>query len=208
MKRVIQFSKARFFFFGFSGLLILIGIVGFIVNHGLNLGVDFQAGISYQFQIAPPSLTVHYAGADKAQISIPAGEQALTSTGDIIFSITSAKDGSKKSYPFSYKSYGTVRELADAIVKQIPGMTVDVAGDPTAKPTDLLPLAQPEDVTADKVVAINLAPAASGKSPIAISDVRSLLSVLGDGFSIQAVGAEANQEFLVRISVKAGTDEN
>ena len=208
MKRVIQFSKARYFFFGFSGLLILIGIVGFIVNHGLNLGVDFQAGIAYQFQIAPPSLTLQYTGADRAQISIPAGEQALTASGDIIITITSSKDGSKTSFPFSYKSFATVRALADAIAKQVAGMTVNVVGDPGAKPTNLLPLAQPEDVTAATAVAINMAPAASGKSPLDIAEVRSLLSVLGNGFSIQAVGSDVNQEFLVRISVKAGTDES
>ena len=34
MKRVIQFSRARYLFFGFSALLILIGIVGFIVITG------------------------------------------------------------------------------------------------------------------------------------------------------------------------------
>ena len=93
MKRVIRFSRARYWFFGFSSLLILIGIAGYIVNKGLNLGVDFKAGIEFQFQVAPASFTVQYAGPDKAEISIPAGEQALTSPGDIIFTVTSSKDG-------------------------------------------------------------------------------------------------------------------
>ena len=31
MKRVIQFSRARYLFFGFSTLLFLMGVVGFIV---------------------------------------------------------------------------------------------------------------------------------------------------------------------------------
>ena len=60
MKRVIRFSRARYWFFGFSALLILIGIVGYFVNRGLNLGVDFKAGIEFQFQVAPASFTVQY----------------------------------------------------------------------------------------------------------------------------------------------------
>ena len=73
MKRVIQFSKARYLFFAFSLLLVLIGVAGYIVNHGFNLGVDFKAGISLQFQVAPASFTVQYNGPDKAEISIPRG---------------------------------------------------------------------------------------------------------------------------------------
>ena len=56
MKRVIQFSKARYLFFGFSSILIIIGIVGFIINHGFNLGVDFEAGIAFQYRVAPAEL--------------------------------------------------------------------------------------------------------------------------------------------------------
>jgi preprotein translocase subunit SecF len=207
MKRVIRFSKARYYFFGFSALLILIGVGGFVVNHGFNLGVDFQAGIAYQFQIAPPSFTVEYTGADKVQISIPAGEQALTSQGDIIFTVTNATNGSKTSFPFTYKSYATVRELADAIAAQVAGVAVNVTGDATAKPTDLIPLPQAEDITG-VAVTINLSPAASGKTVATLSDVRSTLSVLGADYTIQAVGTEANQEFLVRIPVAAKVDES
>ena len=70
MKRVIQFSRARYFFFGFSALLILVGIAGFVVNHGLNLGVDFRAGIAFQFQVAPASFTVLFLGSLMAAIGI------------------------------------------------------------------------------------------------------------------------------------------
>ena len=146
MKRVIQFSNARYFFFGFSALLILIGIVGYIVNHGFNLGVDFKAGIALQFQVAPASFTVQYTGPDKAEISIPAGEQALTSAGNIIITITSAKDGTHKDYPFRYAEFSTVRALTEAIGK-VPGVTVQAKGNMDAVPTSLVPLPRPADIT-------------------------------------------------------------
>jgi preprotein translocase subunit SecF len=207
MKRVIQFSKARNFFFAFSGLLLLIGIAGYIVNHGFNLGVDFQAGISFQFQIAPASFTVQYTGPDKVQISIPAGEQAITSPGDIIFTVTSAKDGSRQSHPFAYKSYATVRELADAIAQSVPGVSVQVVGDAAARPTDLLPLTRPADITGT-TVSVNLSPAAGRGVTATLPEVRSLLEGLDQSFTLQAVGAAGSQEFISRIPVKAGTNES
>jgi preprotein translocase subunit SecF len=207
MKRVIRFSRARYGFFAFSGTLILIGIVGFILNlpNGLNLGVDFKAGIAYQFQVAPDSFTVQYAGPDGAQLSIPAGEQALTSPGDIIFSITSAKDGTKTSYPFSYKNYTSVQELAAAIMAKVSGVTVTLKGDPQSKPTDLLPLAQPADIKAAAVY-ISLSPAVDHSVPTSIAEVRGLLGSMGE-FTIQEVAPTVNQEFIARFPEAANVDE-
>ncbi len=178
MKRVIRFSRARYWFFGFSSLLILIGIAGYIVNRGLNLGVDFKAGIEFQFQVAPASFTVQYAGLDKTEISIPAGEQALTSPGDIIFTVTSAKDGSKRSYPFRYSAYATVRDLADAITKGVSGVTVDMKGDPAASPADLEPLPRPADIT-NAPYTINRMPGPGRGAETSIADVRALVAVPG-----------------------------
>ena len=206
MKRVIRFSRARYWFFGFSSLLILIGIAGFIVNHGLNLGVDFKAGITYQFQVAPASFTVQYSGPDKAEISIPAGEQAITSPGDIIFTVTSSKDGSKQTFPFRYASFATVKDLADAIQKQVAGVTVSITGDASAPPTQLEPLPRPADIT-NAVYTIDRAPGPGRGVEASISDLRTVLEGMGE-FSLQAVGAPVNQEFIAQIPVPAGANES
>jgi preprotein translocase subunit SecF len=202
MKRVIQFSRARYLFFGFSALLILIGVVGFIVNHGLNLGVDFEPGIAFQFQVAPASFTVQYSGPDSAVISIPAGEQALTSPGDIIFTITNAKNGSKQTYPFKYAEYKTTQDLISAVGK-VPGITAELKGDAALAPTSLLPLPRPVDIT-NASATINVAPNGGQTS---IADMRILLGTMGRQFDLQAVGKPENQEFMTRIPVKAGTNE-
>ena len=202
MKRVIQFSRARYVFFGFSALLILMGIVGFIVNHGLNLGVDFEPGIAFQFQVAPASFTVQYSGADSAVISIPAGEQALTSPGDIIFTITNAKNGSKQAYPFKYAEYKTTQDLINAIGK-IPGVTAVLKGDAALSPTSLLPLPRPVDIS-NAAATINVVPAGSQTN---IADMRTLLGTMGRQFDLQAVGKPENQEFMTRIPVRTGTNE-
>jgi preprotein translocase subunit SecF len=196
MKRVIHFSNARFFFFAFSTLLILIGIAGYIVNHGLNLGVDFRAGIAFQYRIAPASFSIQYSGPDKAEISIPAGARALTSAGNIIITITSSKDGSKKDYPFRYSDYATVQQLANAIAN-VPGVTVQPKGDMTAVPTQLLAFSRPADITGSSAT-INLAPGPGRGVQTTIQEMRDVLAPLGQ-YELQAVGAPANQEFMARL---------
>jgi len=205
MKRVIRFSRARYFFFGFSALLILIGVVGYVVNRGFNLGVDFKAGIAFQFQVAPASFTVQYTGPDKAEISIPAGEAALTSPGDIIFTITSARDGSKTDYPFRYSNYTTVRDLTEAISRGVAGVSVDVKGDPASSPSELEPLPRPADIT-NAPYTINRTPGPGRGAETNIAEVRALLAPLGD-FSLQAVGSPTGQEFITRVPVTSGTSE-
>jgi preprotein translocase subunit SecF len=205
MKRVIRFSQARYWFFLFSAALIVIGVVAFIANHGLNLGVDFKAGVAYQFQVAPASFTVQYTGPDKAEISIPAGEQALTAPGDIIFTVTSAANGSKKTFPFRYASFQTVRDLTDAIAKQVSGVSVVVKGDASAPPTQLEPLPRPADIS-NTPYTINRAPGPGRGVETTISEVRALMTPMGE-FSLQAVGAPANQEFIARIPVAPGAVE-
>ncbi len=196
MKRVIQFSKARFYFFAISTLLVLIGVGGFIVNHGFNLGVDFRAGIAFQYQIAPSSFSIQYSGPDSAQVSIPAGEKALTSAGNLIITITSAKDGTKKDYPFRYTDYSTIQQLANAIAG-VPGVTVQPKGDMNLPPTQLVPLSRPTDITG-KSFTLNIAPAPGRGVQTSIAEMRALFAPLGQ-YELQAVGSPANQEFMVRL---------
>jgi preprotein translocase subunit SecF len=205
MKRVIRFSRARYYFYGFSTLLILLGVVGYVVNGGFNLGVDFKAGIAFQYQIAPASFTVQYTGPDKVEISIPAGEAALTSPGDIIFTVTSAKDGKKTDYPFRYANYSTVRDLAASISKGVAGVGVELKGDPAASPSELEALPRPADIT-NTPYTINRTPGPGRGVETSIAEVRALLAPLGD-FSLQAVGSPTSQEFITRVPVKANTDE-
>jgi preprotein translocase subunit SecF len=200
MKRVIQFSKARYFFFAFSLLLVLIGVVGYIVNHGFNLGVDFRAGIQVQYQVAPASFSLTYNGIDKAEISIPAGEEAITSAGNVIISITSTKDGSRKDYPLRYSDYATVRDLTAAITK-IPGMSVQPSGNMDAVPTQLIPLTRPQDLTG-KTVYINLSPGPGRGVQTSLADMRATLAPLGQ-VELQAVGAPTSQEFMARLEAKS-----
>jgi preprotein translocase subunit SecF len=57
-KRAINFIRLRWIFIGFSILVIVAGVVGYVANGGFNLGIDFTSGLSQQFVIDPAAAKV------------------------------------------------------------------------------------------------------------------------------------------------------
>ena len=53
IKKVINFIRLRWFFIGFSILVIVVGAVGYVVNGGFNLSIDFTPGLTEQFLVDP-----------------------------------------------------------------------------------------------------------------------------------------------------------
>ena len=200
MKRVIQFSKARYFFFAFSLLLILTGVVGYILNGGFNLGVDFKAGLAQQFQIAPASFSLTYSGTSKLSVTMPTGEQALTAPGDFIVALTDPASGVKQEFAYKFSEHKTVADLMGAL-GSVPGLAVAPIGDVQLPSSALIPPANIVDV-AGKSYVFNTAPSAGGESSIGIADIRETLGPLGS-FDLQSVGKPADQRFMVRIESDA-----
>ncbi len=202
MKRVIQFSKARYYFFAFSLLLMLSGVAGYIFNGGFNLGVDFKAGLSQQFQIAPASFSLQYSGTDKMEVTMPTGEQALTAPGDFIVALTDPVSGARQEFAYKFAQYASIQDLLGAL-SAVPGLTVTSIGDPTLKSSDIIPPAAIMDQAGKRYV-FNSKPSAGGATPVGIGEVRQILSPLGN-FDLQAVGGQSDQRFRVRVESK-GTD--
>lgn len=53
MKRIIPFSKYFLPAGVFSSALIIAGLLGYVINGGFNLGIDFQAGLIQEIRFAP-----------------------------------------------------------------------------------------------------------------------------------------------------------
>ncbi len=53
MKKAIRFIELRWFFIAVSIVMISAGVVGYVVNGGFNLSIDFTAGLNQQFRIDP-----------------------------------------------------------------------------------------------------------------------------------------------------------
>ena len=199
MKRVIRFQRTRYWFYAFSAAMFIVGALFYIFRGGFNLGVDFKAGMAMQFQVAPASFALQYTGSGKAEVTIPAGEQALTAAGDFIITTTAA-DGSRKSVSFRFADYVTVQALADA-VDQVPDIAVEIKGLAGAAPSRLVPLTRPADITG-RAFTINIMPEPGAGVQAPMADVRVTLASLGQ-FDLQAVGRPANQEFIARLEAKS-----
>ena len=203
MKRVIHFQRTRYYFFALSAAIFIVGVLFYILRGGFNLGVDFKAGIALQFQIAPSSFALQYTGPGKAEVTIPAGEQALTAAGDFIITVT-APDGAKQSTAFRYADHASVRALAEA-VDAVADIAVEIKGSPDALPSRLVPLTRPADITG-KPFTINMMPEPGAGAEAPMADVRTVLAALGQ-VDLQAVGRPANQEFIARMEAKSDDPE-
>jgi preprotein translocase subunit SecF len=195
MKRVIRFQRTRYVFFAFSGSLFIIGALFFALR-GFNLGVDFKAGVSIQFQIAPASFSLQYTGAEKAEAVLPTGEQAITASGDFIITLTNPQSAIRQEHPFHFGDYETIRDLTDAIAK-IPGMTVTAKGVMDVSPSQIVPPVSTADIST-AAYTFNVEPKNVAGQKIAITDVRAALAPL-DKFDLQTAGSAGNQEFMARV---------
>jgi preprotein translocase subunit SecF len=196
MNRVIQFSKARYYFFAFSLLLFLTGAAGYLINGGFNLGVDFKAGLAQQFQIAPASFSLQYTGGSRLAVTMPTGDQALTAPGDFIVALTDPATGVKQEFAFKFAQYPAISDLMGALAS-IPGLTVAPIGNVQLPSTALIPPANIVDV-AGKSYVFNTLPSAGGDTAVGIADIRETLSPLGK-FELQVVGKPADQRFMARV---------
>jgi preprotein translocase subunit SecF len=79
MRKAINFIRLRWYFITFSLLLIVAGVVGYVVNGGFNLSIDFTAGLDQQFQINPAARAVKIA--EVRQALAPLGRYDLQAVG-------------------------------------------------------------------------------------------------------------------------------
>ncbi|MDC7126011.1 MAG: protein translocase subunit SecF [Spirochaetales bacterium] len=192
MKKVIHFTKARFIMITISIVIIATGIVGTVVQGGLNYGIDFQAGLSQRVQIAPVAMKVSYNGDDDVRFNILSGEVSV----DLF-----TKDGITTSHSYNLSDYKTIGELCSAM-SEIPSLVIeDIATDVS---TDkIISLSYLMDLSEDAAV-VNYTNEGSG-TYISIDEIRDVISVAGDP-QIQIVGSDDAQEYLIRLEDDGSED--
>lgn len=55
MRKVIEFTRIRFFMIAVSVIVIIAGLTSTVLQQGFNLGIDFQAGSSQRVEISAPA---------------------------------------------------------------------------------------------------------------------------------------------------------
>ncbi len=183
MTKVFRFSRLRFIAPAISVVLLVAGILVTFLVTGINLGIDFEAGINVGLQIAPVAMTVSYTG--DSDVSLNIRDQALS------LQITSQDQTGEQKYPFA--DYPTLGAITDAM-NGVEGLVVESKVDGTTPSADLLALNYPYTLGTDPVF-LNVTP--TGKLAT-IDEVRSALTSYGT-LRIQMVGAAENQEFQVRV---------
>jgi len=186
VKKTIRFSKLFLPATIFSIALIASGLVALFVN-GVNLGVDFRAGINETIRLAEPALRVTYAGEGNAKLR-------FTETGaELVLSGTRASDGT---WPVPYADAKTVSGVASALEKALTGLKAEVVGDGGIAASDII-------ATAEGDTALGSEPAVVkrriiGDAKAGIEDIRAAVAEVGES-AVQTVGAKEDYSFRLRV---------
>ncbi|MDR1024911.1 MAG: protein translocase subunit SecF [Treponema sp.] len=196
MKRIITFS--RFFLPAaiLSGVLVLSGVVGYIIN-GFNMGVDFQAGLIQEVRFAPTAFGLGWAGRGSASVSFDRSKLDIVVAGVGVES---------RAVSFPFAQYDTLGTLIQAIRSsdQLEGIivTTDAPADTRSQWLIFSAQANPQ-LGEDPFVVHYLAP---GSTPVSIGDVRESLTSLGRVVSVQQLGSDEERHFMIRLDEgEAGT---
>ena len=107
MKKQIKFSKGFVPSAIISGVIIILGIVGFFTK-GINFGIDFKPGLIEEVRVAPPVAEITYDGPAKINVELSAGQM------DVIISGLGATNETRS---FNFGQIRTVAELANEVNK-------------------------------------------------------------------------------------------
>ncbi len=192
MKRIINFHKAYVPTTILSCVLIIGGLVGYFMN-GFNLGVDFQAGLMQEIQLAPTAFQMTYSGGGVASVSI--GKTKL----DIVIS---GSDVEKATHSFAFAEYQTIGSLVQAL-SSVQGLAASLVGDANASTSWLVQSAQENPQLGSDPYALHfLAP---GSPAVPIADVRAAIESVGS-VTVQSLGKSEERRFMVRVEDQGNTE--
>ena len=191
MKKTIRFSKFFLPAVVISSLIIITGVSGFLAK-GFALGVDFQAGLLQEVRFAPTAFNLRWSGSSSAILSFDRGS---------LYVVTSGSGVESRTYTFPFAEYATVGSLVQAMNRQLEELNVSILA-PTEVSTQWLLFSSHGN------------PYLSGETPyvvhyldpqsavIDIAEVRSALTELGQGVSVQSLGAPHDRHFMIRLEDK------
>ena len=183
-KKVIHFSKGFVPCVILSVLLILSGIF-VLITKGLNLGIEFKAGLLEDIRIAPTALELTYSGPANVSVQV---------TGIGMTVIVSGVGAENASYEIPYVRYRTVAEVASAL-NDIAGVNAVVRSAPDQTAVDLFSNSESSSVLGTSPFRLHYIGAAT--RDYSAEDVRSALSSMND-VSVKMVGDSKSNSFQIR----------
>jgi len=196
MKKTIHFSKFFIPAAIISAVLVIFSVFGLVYNKGFALGVDFEAGLIQEVQIAPPAFGLRWNGMSNAEIQHDSNGIYIIIFGSGIESST---------VPFLYAAHPTVGAIKRAMEEQIEDIQMELdsaANESVISPwLKFNPHMDPLLNNETPYIVHYLNPE---KAPIDISEIRSAMEV--DDFkhnvSVQNLGTPADRQFMIRVEAK------
>ena len=194
MKKVIRFSRFFIPAFVISLIIVILGIAGFVTKDGFNLGVDFQAGLLQEIQLAPTAFELTYNGPGNASITLARNSLDIVISGAAVEEVT---------HRFLFSDYKLQGELVRVMMEEVKGLHISQPADIYASPFSLLQSAQSSPLLeASKPLRIHYLEAGDDKfPPVKIDEVRSGLLSFGT-VSVQALGDPSERRFMIRVEDK------
>ncbi|MBP7096645.1 MAG: protein translocase subunit SecF [Spirochaetia bacterium] len=188
MKRVIRFTRGMLPAAIISILLIAFGIAGYVVNGGFNMGVDFQAGVNQYVQMAYPSFTVSYSGAQTATLEITKTRATVVLAGT---------EEDNRTFEYDMDAYATIESFAAALAAD--GLSV-VVRDGGALPAALVvPTYRGAERLGPEAVTFNRAARDSNEIFSDSGRVRDALGALGE-IAVKSIGSKLDQQYVIRVA--------
>jgi len=190
MRKTINFSKFFLPAAIISSLLIIFGITGYIFR-GFTLGVDFQAGLIQEVQLAPTAFSLRWSGTYSAILSYDRGGLYIVISGSGI---------ENRTYSFSFSEYATVGSLSRAMMQQLEELEVSVNAEGINTQWLIFSSLGNPYLSSDTPYVVHYLDPQS--PPVDISSVRNAMAGLGQGVSVQNVGSQQDRHFMLRIEDK------
>ncbi|MFI3257929.1 MAG: protein translocase subunit SecF [Spirochaetales bacterium] len=182
-KKIIHFSKLFKPFVILSLLVIAFGAYGFFTR-GLNMGLDFEAGLIQEVAVAPTALEISYQG--PASVAVEASGNALT----LVISGVGAEN---ETIRLPYATYSTIGEVVNAL-NAIEGITGQAIGSSSASSYGLFGNSAVTTILSATPYKLYTA----GDEIISIDQVRVALSSLPD-VALKTVGDASANTFQIRV---------
>jgi preprotein translocase subunit SecF len=192
MKKIIHFSKCFIPAAVFSAILVIFSVSGYFFNNGFTLGVDFQAGLIQEIQIAPTAFSLRWKGVSNAVLQFDRSG---------LYLIISGSGTESRTYSFPFTEYGTIGSIKRAMERELEDIEVSMSANENVNSQWLLFSSQGNPVLSGGIpfVIHYLDPQSA---PIDISEVRTAMAVLSQGVAVQNLKTPADRYFMIRVEDK------
>ncbi|MDR2662388.1 MAG: protein translocase subunit SecF [Treponema sp.] len=185
MKTIVTFSRYFIPATALSLILIIAGIAGYI-SWGFNLGIDFQAGLIQEVQLAPRAFSLVYNGSGNAVVSLNNTSLTVAVSGAGIQGVT---------YEYLLGDYETLGAFAQAL-DQMEGISA-VSAVPGATPFRQMVLdAQSAPTLGPEPYWVHYLPREA--PPVQLETIRAALTDFGEP-SVQVLGDASERRFQIRL---------